>query len=394
LKPILLAAAVAFVAAPVAGMEVEPADVYVATTTVLGAAGGALVGAALGGISRTGSASSVRPYLRWGALGATFGTVLGYDLGRNLASQPRERDDLPPPPTREAGACVGAILGEGLGFAAAAAIMSASNSSMTRNSKEMWTGVSVGALSGAATGFLMKPVHLLPPPASRSRGRLAKIRASRTLEPLVPITPEARELMRDAEPVREKTPEPSPPQTRSQLQDLEVALLEPEQETGLKTPEPLGPLGGREILLAPPLPSREAAVQSRSVLLLGQVAGLVLGAAAGGSVGGNTGGFYERVALGGSIGVLAGWSATSALGRSWKSPEPGTFNDASDITAQGTRASGTLAGGLIGAALGGVIGAVLQGSNDKFDRTAIAQAILVGDLLGLFAGSILVPAGD
>jgi len=394
LKPLLLAAAVAFCAAPAAGTEVEPTDVYVAATTILGAAGGALAGGALGGISRTDADSNVRPYLRWGAMGATFGALIGYDVGRDLTSKPRDREDLPPPPTREMGACLGAILGEGLGFGAAAAIMSANHTSLKRNSREMWTGVSVGALLGAAGGFLMKPVHIIPPPSNLSRERLARAKAERSIEPLVPVKPEARDFMNAAEPAREKQPEPSAALTKSQLHDLEVALLEPEQEAQLKKPEPLGPLGKQQLLLSSLPSSHEAAVQSRSVLLLGQVAGLVLGGAAGGSVSGDPGGFYERVALGGGVGVLAGWSASSALGRSWRSPEPGSFSDAGEIMAQGNRVSGTLAGGLIGAALGGILGSILQGTTTGFDRTAVSRSILVGDLLGLFAGSLLMPSGD
>jgi tetrahydromethanopterin S-methyltransferase subunit D len=62
--------------------------------------------------------------------------------------------------------------------------------------------------------------------------------------------------------------------------------------------------------------------------------------------------------------------------------------------AQGTRISGTFASGLIGAAIGGVIGAVLQSSADNFDRTQMARCALAGNLVGLFAGSVLTPTGN
>ncbi len=373
-----MAAAFMIVIGPATASDVRPQQTYVFATTFAGAAGGALLGASLGGLSRNRQNSRVKPFLRWGAAGAALGIVLGRTIGLDLVDRSREIGDTAhPSSSRETGALLGTILGEAVGFG----IVSALHQPVTRDSREIWAGIALGACIGAAAGYLLPPMSFLAPPPAKSRRELESEKEMHTMEPPAGLTSAGADFIQRTRPAK-TSPRPRMA-TRAPLD----TFLGPEQEHVLK-PEPFHPSKERPLVPAITGPTSIRSL-SRSVTNLGLLEGALLGGAIGASVGGNSADLGERIVISSTLGLLAGWSATSAITRPWRAAENGDFLDMSDALGQGRRLSGLLAGGLIGTLVGGAVGAILINSVDSFDQVDVGRSMLAGNVAGLIVGRIL-----
>lgn len=362
---------------PAAAMEIHPQDAYIGGTTVLGALGGATLGVALGGLARSDGGSRVTPFVRWGGVGAGLGALLGWEVGRATVDRNRDpRPDVPTEPTREVTACVGALTGELVGLGIASLISRPVN----RDNRNVWAGISIGALVGAAGGFLVTPLRGLAPPRSGSRAQRARAIEQRTIEPLLPVAPGAPTERMAVDPLE-------PALTARQTRDLATALLEPESERLSDVPPPI--MHERPGLILPHLPPPpELVTIARSVTVLSLLEGAALGAAVGGAMSPDEDGADTRLGLGAGLGALAGWSLASAMSRPWLAGSDGGWGTDEGLE-DGRRASATFAGGLLGALAGGAAGLVVRSVSPSTGRDAVAFASLGGNAAGMLLGWLI-----
>lgn len=383
----LLLAAGLLLPAGAAAVEVHPQTSYLVVTTFMGAAGGGLLGASLGGISRNTGESDVRPFLRWGAAGAVIGGVLGRAVGLDLVNRTRDAGDVPSPSSREAGSCLGAVVGEAAGFALSAAL----HQPVSRDSREIWAGIALGAFVGAAAGYLLPPMPFLAPPPEASHLEEEKARQRRRMEPLIPE--ERRSLGASSAFAPHAAAAPREAHDPDRIERLSGALLELEENRFIGEGR-LQPLEQQPLLASSPPPEKVSALAA-SVMNLCLLEGALLGGALGATVGGRDDDLYERVTIGCALGIVAGWSTASAVTRPWRAGESldrngsRLFSDMSADLTEGREFSGILIGGLIGTVAGGALGAVLANSTDDFGDRAIAGTLLGGNVLGLVLGRIL-----
>ena len=379
----LAAALTVVLASRAAGLELQPLDEYGAGWTFLGAMGGAAFGTVLGGLTRSDGASRVKPFLRWGAVGSLFGGVLGREVAADAVGRARADETVEPRPTRETNALLGTLAGELAGFG----IGALQTRRVTRDSREVWAGVSLGALLGAAGGLLLPAPKFLAPPSTRSAARREQDEEQRRVIAAQGPSPDAAGYASRAESDRLRTLPYAPAGSPGASASLRDALMLPEDERMVR--EGSLPLLRHEPapMILPDLPPDGRLVAlGRSVLTLGLLEGAVLGAAAGGAVTGEAGGYYARLATGAGVGALAGWSATAALAQPWTDRSQG-WTDAGEGFEQGRRTGTVLIGGMIGTLLGAGAGASIHnGSPASFTRTDIALSALAGNLTGLLAG--------
>ena len=378
---LLLAAGLLLPAAP-ATAEVHPQTSYLALTTIMGAAGGGALGASLGGLSRNTTESDIRPFLRWGSAGGVLGGILGRAVGMDLISRSRGHGTAPTTSSREIGACLGALIGEAAGLG----LSSALHQPVSRDSREVWAGIALGAVVGAAAGYLLPPMSFLAPPPEASDQQRAENRQRRRIDPRVPGDEGGRFAPL---PDSGAMPDRDPGQTAR----LAGSLLALEQHQLLE-PRRITPRDSAPLLTSDLTPERVSSLAA-SVMNLCLLEGALLGGALGAVVGGRDADLSERIALGGSIGLVAGWSTASAMTRPWKEGErlergrPARFADLSESLREGREFSGVLLGGLLGTVAGGAVGAVLANSLDDYGDREIAGAALGGNVLGLFLGRVL-----
>jgi len=391
-----LAVTVALLAAPFApaveAMEIHPQDEYVAGCTFLGGMGGAALGVALGGLSRPISGSPVTPFLRYGSIGAVFGSVLGYEIGTSAVEVSRAAGNVPPPATRETTACLGALAGElaGLGIGA---LVSRPAGQVSRNTREVWAGISLGALVGAAGGFLMRPVRLLVPPPPRSARDIANQLERERIEPLLPAGEDSQALLRSEYEGRLPPARITPDLPPAAVERLASQLRQPESEllTGAiprlhNEPTPI---------ILPDLEPRPALVaMSQSTFVIAMLEGAAIGMAAAGSLNGDSHGYLSRLAGGAAVGTLGGMSAAAALSRPWLDPKRAGQTGVEEGLAVGRRTSGIMAGGILGTIVGGAVGAALHNTTHGFERENIALCALGGNAAGLLIVSLLTSSGD
>ncbi|MEK7477251.1 MAG: hypothetical protein AAB152_16625 [Candidatus Coatesbacteria bacterium] len=383
--------AAALVGAPLAptavAMDIQPQDEYVAGCTFLGGMGGAALGVSLGGLSRPLTSSRVTPFLRYGSLGALFGSILGYEIGTSAVESSRAAGDVPPPAMRETTACLGALAGElvGLGLGA---LVSRPAGHVNRDTREVWAGISLGAVVGAAGGFLMQPVRLLVPPAPRSARDVRVRREQERIEPILPVAGESKDLLAHENDPRLPPEAVAPGLTPAGVERLSNQLLQPESErlTGaiprLRN-DPVAPI------LPDLQPPAVLVTMARSTLVIGLLEGAAIGMAAAGSLNGESRGFLGRLAGGGAVGALGGMSAAAALSRPWLDPKRIGQTGVEEGLADGKRTSGVMAGGILGTLLGGAIGAVLHNTTTGIDRADISLCALGGNAAGLLVGTLL-----
>jgi hypothetical protein len=358
------AAAFLLVSMRVNAVEVAPRDAYILTHTILGAAGGAALGAAAGGLSRPDNGNLVTPFLRWGAWGMAFGAVAGTEVGLTTVGQPSDVPGLAPPPSREAGACLGALVGElaGLGAGSLAA------HGASRKSDSVWAGVALGALLGAGVGYLVPPRAFIPIPPPVSESGRSLIREQGELVPLVPVPAHAARAMAEAE---------SGAITGEQIRPTGGTRAAGDLDASVSTPPASRTYPGI-VPVEPP---------ARPMQVMAMLEGIMLGGSLAASMPGDNTKFWSRASIGGGIGMLAGLSAGSALVRSWN--RENGYIDSGESMRQGTSTTGTIAGGLLGTILGAATGAALRNSVDGFGNEDAARCAVAGNLTGLFVGYLL-----
>lgn len=381
IRNLIAALALSVLAAP-AVADIEPQDTWTGAATFLGAAGGAALGFSLGGLSRPLDASRVTPFLRWGGVGTAFGAVLGHAIGRASVEETPPEPGLRPPPTREAAACVGILAGELAGFGVGALV----NRPVDRNSRPVWAAIPLGAVVGGVAAWLMPPPAFLAAPGRRSLRGAALDREMNRMEPLIAVGPAAQKALSGAEQDRMR-PEPARPASdQPRLDALRFALLKPETERQIALSQPALTIAPVPDILAPLPPPALLVSLARSMLSLSLLEGAALGGAGGGAIGGAPSGFYERIGLGTMLGALAGWSASASLTGSWTEPAVDAKVDFHDAIDQAHRTSGVLIGGLVGTVLGAAAGGVIHNLSPDTSRSGIADAALIGNVVGLFTG--------
>lgn len=395
-RPLGVAFATVLVTSPLAtrsgAIDIHPQDEYVAACTFLGGMGGAALGVSLGGLSRPAGGSRVTPFLRYGSLGMLFGAVLGHEIGANAVEASRAAGDFPPPATREATGCLGALAGELVGFGIGVAV-AAPSGPLSLDNREIWAGISLGAVVGAASGFLMRPVRLLVPPPPRSRTQ-ARLRIEQEqIEPLLPLGEEGRNVLRGEEGPRAAAGRVEPAMPPAALERLGNELLQPEGER-LAGAMPHLRNEPAPLILPNLEPPPALAAMARSAMTMGLLEGAVLGAAAGGAASGGSGRFASGLAAGGGVGALAGLSAVAALTDPWTDPKRLGQTGVREGFEEGRRTSGVLAGGMVGALIGGAAGAVIYNTTHSFDRGDVSLCALGGNLAGLLTGYLLTERGD
>jgi len=387
---VVLVTAMLLKMSPAAAEEIHPQTPYVALTTLAGATGGAMLGVSLGGLSRNTAGSSVRPFMRWGIAGAALGGVVGRTVGLDLVGKSRGIGSAPPPSSRDAGAIAGMLIGEAIGFGLSAAM----HQPINRDSREIWSGIALGAFVGAAAGYILPPMPFLAPPPEFSRADRERARSQRRIEaPLTVFAEDEGTLKRTVREDPSKSPEQKmPARDPGQARAIADSLLGLEQDRMI-VPEDIQPIEPKMLLpdLAPP--PRIVAL-SGLVTNLSLIEGAIAGGALGASIGGDSAGFHGRMAAGSVLGLLAGWSASSALTRTWGSSDPKEFTDMGEDLDHGRKFTQVLAGGLIGTIAGGIVGAILMNSVDDFEGADLARSALAGNLAGLAMGRILTSIGD
>ncbi len=364
-------------ARPGPAREIHPQDAYVGATTTLGLLGGGALGAALGGLSRAEGGGRVAPFLRWGGVGAGIGGLLGYEVGRATVARNGEMHvDSPTEPSREMTACVGTLLGELAGLGIGALI----SRPFIRENRDIWAGITVGALVGAAGGFLIPPLRAFAPPRPVSRAQRERGIERARIEPLLPTEPMVHGRRMTEEPIERAL-------TARQTRALTTALLDAENEQRAAVAPPV--MHERPALLLPHLPPPpELATIARSLTALSLLEGAALGAAVGGGLSADAAGAGTRLGLGAGLGALAGWSVASAMSRPWLAGSDGGWGTDEGME-DARRLGGVCAGGLLGALAGGAAGLAARSVEPGTGRDTIALASLAGNAAGLLAGWLI-----
>ena len=365
---------------PVVAAEFEPSDYYTAAYTILGSAGGAVLGASLAGLSRPTSSSTVRPFMQWGAVGAVAGGALGRDLAQFSLSQKSDIPGPKPVSTREANACLGALGGQLAGYAIVAAV----NNPISVNDRTVWAGIALGTLLGSAIGYILPPFRFFSlPPEQSKKARLFEARSTR-VEPLIPASPEASRFVSAAEAVpRAGLPATRPFLPASKLVKLDSMITSPENDRILKSYRPVFP----EVDPSKTPPSNgqvgESGIAPASpAVQLASLAGFCLGASAGASLGGSRDKMQARIGVGGAAGLLGGWMlARSAL-------SPAKIMSVEETEQTGRLLSMTSAWTIAGTMMGIGSGAIFRNSFEKFRIVDAARVTLGFAWSGMVGGAI------